>query len=64
VSRCTQGLSGRHGREGNKNKTNNAGYLMAQCKKIFSLAVAATKIFFANTHQKTFLINLIQDDLS
>ena len=43
---------------------NYAGSITAQAQKIFPLAVEATKIFFAHTQQKTFLINLIQDDLS
>ena len=48
----------------NKNQANNGSYLMSQAQKIFSLAVVATKIFFANTQRKSFLINLIQDELS
>jgi len=37
--------------------------MTGQHKKIFSLAVMATKIFFANALKTTFIINLIQDDL-
>lgn len=36
----------------------------AELKKIFSLALEATKIFFANAPQTSFLINLFQDELS
>ena len=43
---------------------NYARSLIARAQKIFPLAIEATKIFFAYTQQKTFLINLIQDDLS
>ncbi len=48
----------------NKSQINDGSYLIGQRKKIFSLAVVATKIFFANTQRKSFLINLIQDELS
>ncbi len=47
---------------------NKAGYdgrnLNTPVQKIFSLAVVATKIFFAAAHRKSFLNNLIQDELS
>ena len=43
---------------------NYAGSLTAQAQKIFPLAVAATKIFLPTHRPKTFLINLIQDELS
>ena len=38
--------------------------LIAKAQKIFPLAIVATKIFFAYTQAKTFLLNLIQDELS
>ena len=38
--------------------------LIAKAQNIFSLAIVATKIFFAYTQAKTFLLNLIQDELS
>jgi hypothetical protein len=48
----------------NKNKTNDGNYLIGQRKKIFSLALVAMQIFFANALRKSFLLNRIQDDLS
>ena len=47
-----------------KNGGKAAGIVIGRLKKISSLAVVATKIFFATAQQKSFLINLIQDDLS
>ena len=42
----------------------DGNFVTGRRKKISSLAMAATKIFFATARQKTLLINLIQDDLS
>jgi hypothetical protein len=48
----------------NKNKTNNAGYLMGQRKKIFSFSCGGYENIFCQHTAKSFLINLIQYDLS
>ena len=47
-----------------KQGDNHPSNIKANAQKIFSLAISATKIFFANTLQTTFSINPIQDELS
>ena len=47
-----------------KDKNNHAGNLTANAQKIVASAMEATQLFFCLRTAKTFLINLIQDDLS
>ena len=46
-----------------KNKTNDDGNLSSQRTKNSCVSCEATQLFFVTATAKTFLINLIQDDL-